>query len=249
MIHQRIPELLQQNYVYGYALYHMGIRFFEHEEKTLSQVCDAYWLNPDVVVKQLQDAAQSQYQLAATLLPAHYNLAQLIDYLRSTHRLYIRRRLPYMAELIAAIDSRLFHDVQLAEDIKTLFPIFVEDFIKHIHEEEDVLFSYIEQLVAAQKGYVSAHKLYWHIEQSVLQKQALEHEVHDDEMEGIRQLTHDYWLPSHASLHAQVIYAELQRFEKDLQQHAEIENKQLFPKALHVENQVKAKIAQLVPFN
>jgi regulator of cell morphogenesis and NO signaling len=249
MIHQRIPDLLQQNYVYGYALYSMGIRFFDHEERTLSQVCNMYALNTSVVVKHLQNVATSNYELRTIPLSNHCNLAQLIDYLRSTHRLYIRRKLPYMAELIAAMDVSLFHDANLAEDIKMLFPIFVEDFIKHIHEEEDVLFAYMEQLLAAQKGSMAANKLFWQIEQSILQKQALEHESHDDEMEGIRQLTHDYWLPTNASLHAQVIYAELQHFEKDLQQHAEIENKQLFPKALQVENQVKAQIARLVQFN
>lgn len=249
MIHQRIPDLLQQNYVYGYALYSMGIRFFDHEEQTLSQVCNMYALNTSVVVKHLQNVAAFNHELRTIPLSNHCNLAQLIDYLRSTHRLYIRRKLPYMAELIAAIDVSLFHDANLAEDIKMLFPIFVEDFIKHIHEEEDVLFSYVEQLLAAQKGSIAANKLFWQIEQGILQKQALEHESHDDEMEGIRQLTHNYWLPANASLHTQVIYAELQHFEKDLQQHAEIENKQLFPKALQVENQVKAQIAKLVQFN
>ena len=34
----------------------------------------------------------------------------------------------------------------LASDLKSIFPLFVEDFVHHIYEEEDTLFTYIGRL-------------------------------------------------------------------------------------------------------
>jgi regulator of cell morphogenesis and NO signaling len=77
------------------------------------------------------------------------------------------------------------------------------------------------------------------MEKNSLRNFAMEHEVHDDEMEGIRKITKDYHLTVNAPLHVKVIYTELKAFEKSLQIHARIENEILFPKALSLENKVK----------
>jgi regulator of cell morphogenesis and NO signaling len=35
----RIDELVEKNYVHGYVLFYLGIRFYEYSELTLGQVC------------------------------------------------------------------------------------------------------------------------------------------------------------------------------------------------------------------
>jgi len=67
----------------------------------------------------------------------------------------------------------------------------------------------------------------------------MDHEVHDDEMEGIRKITKDYQLEANAPLQIKVIYNELKEFEKSLITHARIENEILFPKAMALERKVK----------
>ena len=34
-----IQELVDQNYVHGYVLFYLGIRFYEYSELTLAQIC------------------------------------------------------------------------------------------------------------------------------------------------------------------------------------------------------------------
>jgi len=67
----------------------------------------------------------------------------------------------------------------------------------------------------------------------------MEHDVHDDEMEGIRKITKDYELTHDAPLHVKVLYSELKSFEKSLITHARIENEILFPKAMALEHTVR----------
>ena len=127
----------------------------------------------------------------------------------------------------------------IERDLKIVFPLFVEDFIEHIYEEEDTLFHFILALEKASKGNFSPGKLYYLLEKNSVQKFALEHEAHDDEMEGIRKITRNYGLLPNAPLHVKVIYNELKAFEKSLMTHARIENEILFPKAMAIEGKVR----------
>jgi regulator of cell morphogenesis and NO signaling len=87
------------------------------------------------------------------------------------------------------------------------------------------------------------------MEKNSVRKFAMDHEVHDDEMEGIRKITKDYTVASHTPLHIKVLYNELKAFEKDLIIHARIENEILFPKAMTIENKVRTAFFEKTKFN
>jgi regulator of cell morphogenesis and NO signaling len=133
--------------------------------------------------------------------------------------------------------------------MKLVFPLFVEDFIEHIYEEEDTLFNYIQVLERAVKGEYSTSKLYYLMEKNSVRKFAMEHEVHDDEMEGLRKITKGYKISPHTPLHIRVLYNELKAFEKSLITHARIENEVLFPKAMNIESKVKIAFFEKAKFN
>jgi regulator of cell morphogenesis and NO signaling len=134
-------------------------------------------------------------------------------------------------------------------DLKLVFPLFVEDFIHHIYEEEDTLFRYIRALERASKGNYIPTKLFYLVEKHSVQKFAMDHEVHDDEMAGIRKITKDYELRPDAPLQIKVIYNELKEFEKSLITHARIENEILFPKSMALERKVKETFFDKAKFN
>ncbi len=130
-----------------------------------------------------------------------------------------------------------------------MFPIFVEDFIHHIYEEEDTLFNYILGLNDYLKHQKNQSAIYWKMEESSLQKFAMEHDQHDDEMRGIRNITNNYKLTPDTPLHIKVIYAELQSLEQDLKTHARIENDILFPKAMMLEKEAVLKLQRTIKLN
>jgi regulator of cell morphogenesis and NO signaling len=68
-------------------------------------------------------------------------------------------------------------------------------------------------------------------------------------MAGIRHITHNYSLTDTAPLHVKVLYTELQQFEAALQAHARVENNVLFPKAMTLESQVRARLFNTVRHN
>jgi len=179
----------------------------------------------------------------------NYPIDLIIEYLKHTHFLFIKHKLPYIGKLVESFKANHTEYDLVERDLKTLFPLFLEDFIHHIYEEEDTLFKYICILERAQRGHFNPSVLYQLMEKHSLQKCALEHEAHDEEMQGIRKITRNYYLSPDAPLHVKVIYNELIQFEKSLKVHAQVENEILFPKALALESEVKKKFFEKAKLN
>ena len=242
----RIQELVDKNYVHGYVLFYLGIRFYEYSELTLAQVCERRGLKVEQIIRELESPTHLK---EAVLQLISYPVDLIIEYLKHSHFLFIKHKLPYIARLVESFKAQHDDYLQVERDLKMVFPLFVADFIEHIYEEEDTLFHYILALEKASKGKFSPGKLYHLIEKNSVQKFAMEHEAHDDEMEGIRKITRNYQLLERAPLHVKVIYSELKSFETSLITHARIENEILFPKAMGIEAKVKKRFFELSKFN
>lgn len=232
----RIHELVNQNYVHAYVLFYLGIRFYEYSELTLAQVCEKRGLKVERVIKELESPTHLK---DADLPLVSYPVDLIIEYLKHSHFLFIKHKLPYIARLVESFKAQHDDYLLVERDLKLVFPLFVEDFIEHIYEEEDTLFHYILALEKASKGKFSPGKLFFLMEKNSVQKFAMEHEAHDDEMEGIRKITKDYKLLASAPLHVKVMFNELEAFERSLITHARIENEILFPKAMDIESKVR----------
>ena len=244
---RRIGDLVDQNNVRAYVLYYFGIKFYEYSEYTLEQVCREKSLRLDQVVRELESPSENFREADLPLIS--YPIDLIIEYLKHAHFLFIKHKMPYIARLVESFKANHKDYDAVERDLKTVFPLFLEDFIHHIYEEEDTLFKYIRTLERAQKHFSNPSKLYYLMEQNSLQRFAMEHEAHDDEMNGIRKITKDYYLAPSAPLHVKVIYSELIDFEKSLKTHARIENEILFPKAMALENIVKQAFFAKVKFN
>jgi len=233
---KRIAQLVDENYVHAYVLFYFGIRFDEYSELTLEEICLKKGLKVEQVIRELESPTNLK---EADLPLISYPIDLIIEYLKHSHFLYIKHKLPYIAKLIDSFKAEQEEYKLVERDLKLVFPLFVEDFIHHIYEEEDTLFRYIKALERASKGNYIPTRLYYLVEKHSVQKFAMDHEVHDDEMEGIRKITKDYELRPDAPLQIKVIYNELKEFEKSLITHARIENEILFPKAMALERKVK----------
>lgn len=242
----RISELVDQNYVHAYVLFYFGIHFYEYSALTLEQACDQRGLKVDQVIREMETPS---YLREAELPLVSYPIDLILEYLKHSHFLFIKHKLPYIARLIDSFKANHSDYQSIERDLKIVFPLFVRDFIEHIYEEEDTLFIFIQALERAVKGNYSPTKLFYLLEGNSVQKFAMGHDAHDDEMVGIRNITRDYFLDEHSPLHIKVLYNELKSFEKSLISHARIENDILFPKAMALENKVKLLFFERAKFN
>ena len=234
---KRIADLVEEDKEMAQVLFYFGIRFYEYSDQTLEQVCKKCGLNLEQMVKELESPRTNFQEEDVPLFS--YPIDLIIEYLKHSHYLFAKHKLPFIGKLVENFKANHVEYDSIEKDLKVLYPLFLEDFIHHIYEEEDTLFKYIKTLERAKRGYYNPSRLYQLMEKHSLQNCALEHEAHDDEMAGIRRITKDYFITPDAPLHIKVIFTELINFEKSLQVHARIENEILFPKAMVLENEVK----------
>jgi regulator of cell morphogenesis and NO signaling len=240
---KKITDLVGENYVYASVLYYFGIQFYNYSEQTLDQACKDRGLNTLNVIHSLESINRTEKpNLSLAALPVDL----IVAYLKHTHFTFIKQKLPYVVSLIDHLSPQ---QTPIAKDLQLLFPLFVEDFIHHIYEEEDTLFNYVMLLHQAVSRKYNPGQLYYEMEKHSIQKYAIEHETHDDEMVGIRQITDQYAITPRTSLHLRVLYAELNDFENELRTHAKVENEILFPKSLSLEKEVKWLLGQKIKLN
>jgi regulator of cell morphogenesis and NO signaling len=232
--------------MYGYVLYFMGIKFFEHTERTLEELCRLKGLDPVAVVTELESAVAGEYEAALDF--GKYPVELILQYLSHKHQEFINRKLPYLSRLIDRL-PKVNSLESVREDLKFVFPLFVEDFIQHIYEEENHMFSYIRLLVDASRGLANPSLVYYQTEKHSMKNFSEDHHGVDNEMDGIRSLTNNYSIECNHNIFYQLTFDALRSFEQELLIHANIENNILLPKATILENQIRRKYLRKVKLN
>jgi regulator of cell morphogenesis and NO signaling len=244
--HRPIKELVEENYVFAAVLHYFGIDFFLYEHNSLNDVCRKFKVNPQQLIEELESwAAQKEPSFEELYLKP---IEVLMAYLKRKHYFFVRQELPFLSNMIGGIQVTGSYS-SILEDLKILFPLFVHDFIHHIHEEETTLFNRIKLLQEIESDVYRLTDALKIIENKPLGFLSEQHEAHDDEMVGIRKLTQDYAIQEDAPTSIKVLYHELQVFEKELHLHATIEDGLLFPKAIELEREVVRQLKKKITSN
>jgi regulator of cell morphogenesis and NO signaling len=245
-----LAQLVETNYAFGSVLHFFGIDFFKHPEETLERICHRRHLSATIIERELQ-ARQQRERVSPVSLMVGYPVDMIMAHLRQAHRVFVRRRLPYLLSLVeGATPTGLPSPYrETVADLQIAFPLFAEDFIRHVQKEEAEMFEYITLLDDATYGHLPTWQLYQALNQTSVAQFAQAHSVEDDDMQKIRELTQHYAVAPGCPLLVRVLYAELLAFEEELQTHAEIEDRLLLVKAAKLEQKVTATLALRAKLN
>ncbi len=237
----KISEWVNANPQAGSLLYDYGVSFHQHLDNSVGEVLESHHLDPVLLSARLDLMSESYFLDLGYLKKLPLEL--LLAYLNHNHHLFVKKRLPYFADLVAHTPVDTCSEIRhIVEDLKLVFPLFREDFIRHIFHEEDHLFDYIRQMLLFLENPRAYGKMIQGLQQNSVQAMALHHAEEDDDMVGIRVLTKGYLTTEHTPLTLKVLYGELRSFEQELKHHAEVENALLFPQALKIEYKVNQLI-------
>ncbi len=239
-----IEELVGTDYLYAAVLHRFGIRYHEHASLSVVEVCDAYGVPIDKVVDRLEELRSER---AIAELGEEYPLELVMAYLMHMHHHFIKDRLSYIAGLVREARPCDFTDPCLAADLQFVFPEFTDEFVEHIYEEEDTLFSYLNALLRTERQEGNPGETYLMMTRLTVGGFVLDH-INEDEMEGLRELI-DQLRPDSNHLCERVLCYELRQFDKDLRHHADIENRLLLPRAAQLEARVAVRLRQLAADN
>jgi regulator of cell morphogenesis and NO signaling len=212
-----------------------GLDFCCGGKKTVRQACADKGIDATKVEEELLHT-----EIAAVTRPLPYNdwsLDFLADYIVNTHHSYVTKSLPELrtyatkvAKVHGSHHPELIPVSHLVEDIN-------QELTEHMVKEENVLFPFIKQLVAAKKNGVPMQQAGFGTVQNPINMMEHEHEEVGRNLEKIRTLTNNYALPEDACASYKLFFKMLEEFESDLFIHIHLENNILFPKALKLEKQ------------
>lgn len=169
-----------------------------------------------------------------------WELDFLCDFIVNKHHKYVTDSIPMLLEYSAKV-ARV-HGERHPEtiDIAHYFKNVADELMDHMPKEENVLFPYIKELVAAKKAGEKVEKPNFGTIVNPINMMEAEHLEAGDDMEKVHDLSDVYQPPADACNTYRVLYGKLAEFEKDLHQHIHLENNILFKKAIELEKEVMA---------
>ena len=169
------------------------------------------------------------------------SLGRLIQHIVRVHHHCVRQELPALAEMALKVaakrsdrDPELVTIAELVEELRS-------EMYAHIEKEEQVLFPFISQMDQESiVSYPPAHACFRSVAHPIFMMEQ-EHETNGHIMSELVRLTNHFETPSGACATHIALFSGLREFEADLKQHVHLENDVLFPRAIQLEAEIKAK--------
>jgi regulator of cell morphogenesis and NO signaling len=175
-----INTLIERNTTFASVLSRYGIKFYEVKHLTLNEVCFLNNISKEKLLKEFEAIFDKKAISISDLEPFPINLT--IEYLQQTHHSYIKFKLPYLLQTISDLAQSACKNYKQVQEMKVIFPEFVDNFQKHIKIEEEVLFPYIKQLPLVASGELDLYKSKLLLDHHSIALIAEKHENDDDEL-------------------------------------------------------------------
>lgn len=169
--------------------------------------------------------------------------ADMIAVLRREHHEFLVKRLPRFSLILKELGERKGKEQPQLLDLRDAFERFRADISEHILQEQDSLYTYIEQLQAFLWGELSTPE----VRALLAQPSPCHHALRGDEDEAFfdqaRTITQNYRLPADAGIMQRSLYKELQQLEQDLLRHEAVELDLLLGRVVQLEDEVHHRLA------
>ncbi|HEY1870088.1 MAG TPA: iron-sulfur cluster repair di-iron protein [Chitinophagaceae bacterium] len=222
-----LAQIVTENYKAAYIFERYDLDFCCKGKRSLQIACDEKGLSVETITSELNVSDKNESPVVDF---DKLSLAELADYIVSTHHSYAKNEMP---QIFAYLHKVAFKHGDRHNELKTIFEKFSElkdEMETHMRKEEFVLFPKIKDLEKKIQDHAQTG-LRIRIPIMVMED---EHEYAGALLKEIRNLSNDYNPPADACTTYRLCFAALQAFEIDLHQHIHLENNILFPKAMNL---------------
>ncbi|HEY1254386.1 MAG TPA: DUF542 domain-containing protein [Terracidiphilus sp.] len=203
-------------------------------EKSLDEACAELQLSVDQVIEKLTDA-EAKEPGSPVVDPASLPISRLIQHIVRAHHHYVRQELPKLAEMARKLADKRSDLAPELKNVQELLDELRDEMLAHIQKEEVVLFPFISRMDQDSViAYPPGHPCFSSVVHPVA-KMMQQHESANHLVAELRRLTHGFQPPQWACATHIALFAGLNEFEADLEQHVHLENEVLFPRAIEME--------------
>lgn len=167
----------------------------------------------------------------------HSSLANLMERIVQKHHAFCRSEVLAIAPLFKEAIEKQGNSHPELKRIHNLFLQMKLDLLMHLLKEEQTLFPYIARVEDAVAKEVPVSWPPFGTVENPIRMMILEHLKTDDELEQIRKLSNEFTPPADACEAVSTLYERLAAFDRDMRQHIDCENNDLFPRAVVMEEE------------
>jgi regulator of cell morphogenesis and NO signaling len=207
---------------------------------SLEGACEELRLSVDQVLEKLADE-EVQVSGGAALDPANFPLGRLIQHIVRVHHHSIRQELPRLAEMASQAAAKCVDRSPELARVAELIEKLHREMHAHIEKEEQILFPFISQMDQESiVSYPPLHACFRSVAYPIFMMEQ-EHESANHVVAELNRLTNHFEPPACACATHIALFSGLRQFELDLRQHVRLEDEVLFPHAIQLETELKAR--------
>lgn len=244
LIHRsmQMADIIHINYLLLQVIYRFDIRL-GFGNKTVEEVCNENGVNVDFFLEIVNSFHDQEYFPDKEL--QHFQAALLVGYLKNTHDYYLQVKVPEIELLIQElIRSSAGDGEEGLELLDRFFREYKKELIAHIEREDKVVLPYVQEI---EHAYLSRHadkSVYQKIKTYSIDDFAEEHNNVEDKLFDLKNIIIKFLPPVKDTIICNNILIELFRLEKDLNNHARIEDKVLVPKVRKMEKEILRRLGK-----
>lgn len=232
----KLADIIHTNYLLLPILNRFDIQL-GFGDKSVEDICIEKKINPEFFLVILNSFHDHDYFPQDQL--QRFDLKLILDYIKKSHSYYLDIKIPQIEELIHKLSKK--YDDNLKKQIRLIerfFSEYKEEIIIHIQEEENQIFPYVLTIGSAYtEGKLNeTHRQL--IKENSINVFAGEHSNIEDKLFDLKNIIIKYLQPVEDNITSNALLIELFRLERDLNDHARIENKVLIPKVQYLENEI-----------
>lgn len=209
-------------------------------DKTVQEICDSKMVNPDFFLEIVNAYHNEHYFPQRSLM--QFSSLLVVNYLSKTHQYYIEILMPELDVLLDKMLSYIQENNKTYIDlIRKFYADYKKELIEHIENEEKNIFPFIKEIQLAFDKGISYDKLPDEIQVFSIKTFEQEHGNLDEKLLDLKNIIIKYLPPDYNSAFCHDFLMKLFFLEKDLIDHARIEDKILVPKVLELEKELKKR--------
>jgi regulator of cell morphogenesis and NO signaling len=205
-------------------------------DKSVEEVCRDSNINVDFFIEITNSFIDEDYIPQKDLNTFPVRL--IVDYIEKTHDYYLSEKVPELEEMIKQMVDISKANDQKSELLMNFFREYREELKNHIEREELKIQPYVIEIEEAYEKETLSDSLKEQILKYSINDFAREHDNVEEKLYDLTNIIIKYMPPCQDKSLCNKILMELFRLEKDLNAHAELEDKVLIPKVSVMEQEL-----------
>jgi regulator of cell morphogenesis and NO signaling len=207
---------------------------------TVQEICEINQINTDFFLEIVNAFHNEHYFPKQSLL--QFSSLLVVNYLSKTHQYYTEVLLPELDDLLEKMLKHIKGNNKTYLDlIKKFYSDYKNEFLAHIDDEEKNVFPYIREIQSVYDKGKTYNNLSEKAQSFSIRTFEKEHGSIDEKLLDLKNIILKYLPPNYNSEFCHAFLIKLFFLEKDLIDHARIEDKILIPKVIELESELKRK--------